>query len=310
MATFKAYPNGSTMGVGNAAPVGGKRGEVVGWSAASVRRHKRWLYGVEAPQLSGQGDAVTLTMRDTPGTVEEWQRLLRLLFDGLRDRGMIRWHWVVEWQRRGTPHLHLAVYGPENEDLSVARSSVGDASNPRGARLGPPLPPRRIPPGVLPASGRSPGVEVVALWLRLTEGYGSGRCAQYITPITGPVGWLKYLSKHASRGVKHYQRQGKPAGWEKTGRLWGYGGEWPVSPPVEGMLTGEQYHRVRRMVRSWAVADARARGDFRGVAYLRRMLKCPDRMLSTVRGVSEWVPGPMLVSMAVCAGWQGELPGD
>jgi hypothetical protein len=272
MATFKAYPNGSTMGVGNAAPVGGKRGEVVGWSAASVRRHKRWLYGVEAPHLTGHGDAVTLTMRETPATSEEWQRLLRRLFDGLRDRGMIRWHWVVEWQRRGTPHLHLAVYGPENDE------------------------------------GPRPGWEVVRLWLRLTAEYGSHASAQFVTPITGPVGWLKYLSKHASRGVQHYQRQGKPEGWQKTGRLWGYGGDWPVSPPVEGMLTGEQYHRVRRMVRSWAVADARAREDWRGVGYLRRMLKCHDRMLSTVRGVSEWVPGPMLVSMALCAGWQGEIP--
>jgi len=271
MATFKAYLNGSTMGVGNAAPVGGKRGDVVGWSSASVRRHKRWLYGVDAPDLTGEGDAVTLTILETPASADEWQMLMKRLFRGLREMGMTRWHWVVEWQRRGTPHLHLAVYSPEG---SEAR----------------------------------PGWPVVMLWLRLTEDLGSRIAAQFVTPITGPVGWLKYLSKHASRGVKHYQRQGKPEGWEKTGRLWGYGGEWPVSPPVEGMLTTEEYHRVRRMVRNWAVADARARGDWRGVAYLRRMLKCSDRMLSTVRGVSEWVPGPMLVSMALCAGWQGEIP--
>jgi hypothetical protein len=250
--------------------VGGKRGEVVGWSAAAVRRHKRWLYGVEAPELSGHGDAVTLTMRDTPATVQEWQSLLVRLFRGVREMGCIRWHWVVEWQRRGTPHLHLAVYGAEV----------------------------------------SPGWQVVALWQRLAEEYGPGWGAQFVTPITGPVGWLKYLSKHASRGVAHYQRQGKPAGWTKTGRLWGYGGSWPVCPPVEGMLTGQEFHRVRRMVRSWAVADARARGDWRGVRYLRRMLTCNDRPLSTVRGISEWVPGPMLVEMALCAGWQGEMVGE
>lgn len=260
------------MGVGNAAPVGGKRGEVVGWSSAAVRRHKRWLYGVEAPGLDGVGDAVTLTMRETPPTVEAWQVLLRRFFQALRDRDMLRWHWVVEWQRRGTPHLHLAVYAADGE--------------------------------------RSPGWEVVEVWIRLAGEFGARPIAQQVTPITGPVGWLKYLSKHAARGVKHYQRQGKPAGWEKTGRLWGYGGEWPVSPPTEGMLTAEQYHRVRRMVRSWAVADARARGDWKGVGYVRRMLTCHDRPLSTVRGVSEWVPGPLLVSMALCAGWQGEIPGE
>lgn len=272
MATFKAYVNGATMGRGNAQPVGGKRGDVEGWSAASVRRHKRWLYSVEAPGLDGVGDAVTLTMRETPGSVDVWQVMLRRLFQGLRDRGMCRWHWVVEWQRRGTPHLHMAVYGPDGAPLR-------------------------------------PGLEVVALWLRIASEHGAMPSAQHITPITGPVGWLKYLSKHASRGVKHYQRQGKPAGWEKTGRLWGYGGNWPLATPLEGALTDQQFWRVRRMVRAWAVADARARGDWRGVGYLRRMLACDDRGLSTVRGVSEWVPGPVFVRMAVCAGWEGELTG-
>jgi len=270
VATFKAYANGATMGVGNPQPVGGKRGAVEGWSAASVRRHKRWLYGVEAPLLTGAGDAVTLTMRDTPATVEDWQRLLQGLFRGLRDAGMTRWHWVVEWQRRGTPHVHLAVYGPEDQLLG-------------------------------------PGPEVIALWLRLSHGYGSRPAAQVFTPITGPVGWLKYLSKHASRGVAHYQRQGKPAGWSKTGRLWGYGGSWPIATVLEGALTTQEFWRVRRMVRAWAIADARKRKDWRGVSYLRRMLACDDRGLSSVRGVSEWVPGPLFVNMAVCAGWTGEL---
>lgn len=269
MATFKAYANGVTMGVGNAAPVGGKRGEVVGWSSSAVRRHKRWLYGVEAPYLVGVGDAVTLTMRDTPETVEDWRELLTLLFQALRDRGMVRWHWVVEWQRRGTPHLHLAVYAPDGED--------------------------------------APGESVVQIWQRLAGEYGAQAAGQWVVPITGPVGWLKYLSKHASRGVAHYQRQGRPDGWTKTGRLWGYGGDWPVSPPLQGMLSMGEYHQVRRMVRSWAIADARARGDWKAVKYLRRMLACHDRQLSTVRGVSEWVPGPLMVGMALCAGWQGEL---
>jgi hypothetical protein len=239
---------------------------------------------VEAPHLTGIGDAVTLTMRDTPATVQEWRSVLGRLFDGLRDRGMIRWHWVVEWQRRGTPHLHLAVYGPSGAE-------------------------------------RGPGWEVVMLWLRLTEEFGSGGCAQFVTPITGPVGWLQYLSKHASRGVAHYQRQGKPAGWEKTGRLWGYGGDWPVSLPLEGTLTTGEYHRVRRMVRRYAIAQARSSalryerfGDqrkaaaaWKSVGWLRGMLACNDRALSTVRGVSEWVPGPVFVDMAFCAGWSGEL---
>lgn len=310
VATFKGYANGVTMGISGGCPPcrwgreccpdpgccrdGGrvlcclhgpaKRGEVVGWSAGAVRRHKRWLYSVAAPELDGVGMAVTLTMRDTPATSEIWQDLLRRLFRRLRDSGMVRWHWVVEWQRRGTPHIHLAVYGAEGSD----------------------------PAGV-----------TVRHWMGLAQEFGAQPVAQFITPIAGPVGWLKYLSKHASRGVAHYQRQGKPAGWTKTGRLWGYGGSWPCAEPVEGLLTTQQYWRVRRMVRGYAIAQARrsaleyarqgkqkkAAAAWDSVGWLRGMLSCPDRAVSSVRGISEWVPGPVLVQMALAAGWQGEMPG-
>lgn len=286
MATFKAYPNGATMGRGNANPVGGKRSAVMGWSAASVRRHKRWLYSVESSQLSGSGCGVTLTLRDTPPDQETWGRLLRALLQRLRDSGMIRWHWVVEWQRRGTPHLHMAVYGPE----SLSPEAVGELA--------------------------------IAHWLALTRPYGAATVGQFATPITGPVGWLKYLSKHASRGVAHYQRQGMPSGWSKSGRLWGYGGAWPCIQPVAGVIDDQTFWRVRRMVRRYAIAQARsaalgysanpatsskADAAWSSVAFTRRMLKCPQRDLSTVRGVSDWVPGPIFLEMAGCAGWTGDL---
>jgi hypothetical protein len=45
------------------------------------------------------------------------------------------------------------------------------------------------------------------------------------------------------------------------------------------------------------------------VAYLRRMHKDSDRRRSAVRGWSEWVPGDVLLSMALLVGWQGELAG-
>lgn len=266
MATFRAYRNGFTMGVPNMAPTGGKRGEIVGWSPGAVRRHKRWLYSIEASGLSGYGSAITLTVRETPPTSEEWRDLLETFFRYLRrDPRILRWHWVVEWQRRGTPHLHLAVYG--TEDVSA---------------------------------------RVTAYWLGLTMDYGSSHRGQHSEPIYGHVGWLKYLSKHASRGVKHYQRQGKPPGWSKTGRLWGKGGQWPETEEMHGVLSDRQMHRVRRMVRGYCVADARMRGDWRALAYLRRMLKSgTDR--SHVRGMSEWVPESVFVRMLRHAGWDGEL---
>lgn len=271
MATAKLYRNGLTMGVGNPFPTGGKRGEITGWSPSAVRRHKRWLYSIDNGRLEGVGDAVTLTLRDTPGTDFEWRRLVQLLLKRIRSNELaIRWHWVVEWQRRGTPHLHLAVYGQE-----------------------------------------SLGAWVTFQWLLLTEDYGSQLQAQYVTPIYGAEGWSKYLSKHAARGVQHYQRQGKPEGWQTTGRLWGKGGDWPEIEPLQADLQLDQMWRIRRLVRGFAVSEARAaalryerageakkaRAAWKSVAYSRRMLSCPDRKLSTVRGVSTWVPEDVSVRL-------------
>lgn len=283
MATFKLYPNGMTMGRGNPQPVGGKRGEVVGWSSGAVRRHKAWLYSVRGDDLTGVGDAVTLTLKHTPATSEDWTAGLNRFFQRLRDMpGYRRAHWVVEWQRRGTPHVHLAVYG----DAPLGRA-------------------------------------VVSAWCAVMADFGPLPAAQFVTPITGPVGWLQYLSKHASRGVAHYQRQGKPAGWSKTGRLWGKLGEWPCSEPIEGAVTQADFVRLRRLIRNYAVAEARSRAlrlgesrrlvssragveirmapderaAWRSVRRLRRMFSTSDTGLSASRGVSEWVPEAVVLEM-------------
>lgn len=271
-----------TAGVGNTRPVGGPRGVVNGWSPSAVRRHKRWLYSVVAPELTGHGYALTLTLRKTPGTHGLWQALVKKFLRYLRESGALRWHWVVEWQRRGTPHLHMAVYFAE------------------------PLP--------------WLGHELISGWLDRTRDYGTRLDGQVVKAIDGPVGWLQYLSKHASRGVAHYQRQGKPPGWEKTGRLWGYGGAWPVEDPLAADVEMHVYWRLRRMVRGYAIAGARsealrwsrtdakkASAAWGRVAWLRRSLKTSDLAISRVRGVSEWVPQAVILEMLVCAGWTGEL---
>lgn len=163
------------------------------------------------------------------------------------------------------------------------------------------------------------GAWTVAVWLRLAASYRAGAVAQAVVPITGAEGWLKYLSKHASRGVAHYQRQGVPAGWSKSGRLWGHGGAWPTSEPTAMVLDDPSFRRMRRLVRSYVIAEARAaamaarpgsaeaRRAWGRVSWARRMLRCNDRGLSAVRGMSEWVPGPVLVQMALMAGWSGEV---
>lgn len=246
---------------GNPAPVGGKRGAVTGWSVNAVRRHVRWLYSVDTEELTGEGYSLTLTLRDCPETAAEWQTLRKNYLDTLMRSGVVlRTHWLTEWTRRKVPHLHLAIYFVPGTDARTSEQLTLNA------------------------------------WLSLAGRWGAGRKGQHIAPIYGALGWLEYLSKHASRGVNHYQRQGSPPGWEKTGRLWGKTGTWPVGEPAEAHISREEFWRFRRLVRSWRVAEARrmvqkyGQGHRKLIGRARRMLKNPDRDMSSYRAVSEWIP--------------------
>ena len=261
MSTISAYQNGSTAHT----PNGGvsmheraKRSVVTGWTKETVRRHTKWLYSVNTEQLSGHGVAVTLTVRDCPESAARFHSartswLRRIERSGF---GLVRFHWVIEWQRRGTPHLHTALYF--ERELTAAEKFW-----------------------------------LVNQWVIVAEPFGALHISQFLSPITGAAGWLQYLSKHAARGAAHYQRQGKPAGWEKTGRLWGHTGSWPVEEPMRFDVPQAAYFRYRRLVRSWRLADARAETDpvtrARRVRSARGMLRCHDRALSEVRGISEWI---------------------
>lgn len=263
--TISAYQNGLTAHI----PNGGvslheraKRGVVKGWTKETVRRHTKWLYSVDIAQLDGHGVALTVTMRDCPESSDAFHRLRRTFFDRLSRMDLTRMHWVIEWQRRGVPHMHLALYF--DRELT--------------------------------------GVEQFALkqhWLDVCEPYGATLGAQYLLPITGPSGWLQYLSKHAARGAAHYQRSGKPSGWEKTGRLWGHQGSWPVEEALSFDVPREGYFQFRRLVRQWRLADARMESDEvtrrRRIRAARRMLASNDRTMSEVRGISEWIPQDQLV---------------
>lgn len=121
------------------------------------------------------------------------------------------------------------------------------------------------------------------------------------------VGWLQYLSKHASRGAAHYQRAMStiPKGWQKTGRMWGHLGDFPTREPQGLELDDRDWFKFRRIVRGWRLAQARGRKLFsedlgrrfldeqtrrRRIKSARRMLQCKDPLLSRCRGVSEWIP--------------------
>lgn len=268
MPVVKLYPNGVTAGMGgNPNPVGGKRTEVRGWSESAVRRHATWLKSVVSEDLTGDGWAVTLTVAECPPDAATWAAMRSRYLKRLERTGvLIRLNWLTEWTRRKIPHMHLAIY-------LEGEWSQGDAF-----RL------------------------LVLPWLEVAAEYGSKAQGQHCARIYGAPGWFEYQAKHSARGVAHYQRQGVPAGWEKSGRLWGYSGSWPLQEPAEARISRAEYFRWRRLVRSWRVANARAaerqarermdprahRTAVRRIKSARRMLRSNDRTLSEVRGISEF----------------------
>ena len=249
-----------------------KRSTVKGWTKETVRRHTKWLYAVNTQSLTGNGYAVTLTLRDCPESSERFHALRRSWVKRVERMGSVRIHWVIEWQRRGVPHMHTALYF-DRELTGVEK------------------------------------FQLVEHWIDVAQPYGAKHISQYLLPISGPTGWLQYLSKHAARGAAHYQRQGKPSGWEKTGRLWGHLGEWPVDEPLKFDIPREAFFRYRRLVRAWRLADARLEKDpvtrARRIASARRMLKSSDRTLSEVRGISEWIDQPTLIEFLALLSSEG-----
>lgn len=276
MPIVQVYRSGSTSG--NPPPGSrhdrAKRSEVIGWSAKAARNQRAWFYGINIEGLTGLGVAFTFTLRDCPPSAAALHAVRRALVKRFQRMGALRIHWLVEWQRRGVPHLHGCVYFPDDVSQEVP--------------LGPAM---------------------VDHWLQVAAEWGPLRHCQHVAPILTACGWLKYLAKHGARGAAHYQRANCniPAGWRKTGRMWGYLGAWPVEESMRFEMGMEAMHRFRRIVRSWAVSEARAPSSSRGrqVAYARRMLKCWDRGLSTVRGTSEWMPIDVTTACIVFLGSSG-----
>lgn len=233
------------------------RGEVQGWSHGATRRNTQFLMSVIESQLSGAGVALTLTLRDCPASAQDWHKIRRAWIKRMERAGMVRLHWVTEWQRRGVPHLHVAIWFSD-------AYRIGDA---------------------------------IDAWVAVASVYGAGQGGQHGRCIDGAVGWFQYLSKHAARGVSHYQRSADnmPEGWKrKTGRVWGKVGDWPVQEAVKFNLQDQHgdggWFAYRRLVRSWRRADARASGDRWRMRSARGMLRCSDQARSRIIGFMEWMP--------------------
>ena len=259
MPILRVYRHGLTGGIPPRVNVHLRalRGDIGGWTNRSTRSNTRFLYSVDERELDdGMGVAVTLTVRDCPASAAEWTRMRRAMVKRLERMGLIRLHWLTEWQRRGVPHLHAALWVKRRPGSPFWPSDVVDA------------------------------------WLAIASEHGASPRGQHVFPIVDAVGWFKYLSKHAVRGLGHYQRSSEnmPASWETTGRMWGHVGEWPVGEPLRIELDNPGFYAFRRVVRGWRLALARAAGDASRVRAARKMLQSKQEAQGRVRGVSEWCP--------------------
>jgi hypothetical protein len=236
----------------------GKRDSVTGWTDRSTRSNTRFLYSVDERHLDGFGFALSLTVKEAPESSDDWHKARRRFLKRLTRMGMTRGHWLTEWQRRGVPHMHAAVWF--DRDLS-----------------------KRTPYAAMAIRDH---------WLAVAEPFGAGRRGQHVSLISDSIGWFQYLSKHAVRGLKHYQRntENMPSGWETTGRMWGHVGDWPLQEPTAFQLDFHGFAAYRRIIRGWRRADARTSGKRDRIRSSRSMLRCTSRELSSVRGISEWFP--------------------
>lgn len=275
MRVISLYRHGFTLGtppkMPNRTPV--KRGTVSGWSESASRRNMTFLRSVDERTLPTDANgipllalALTLTVKICPETPEKWHSIRRSFLKRLERMGLYRSHWVTEWQKRGVPHLHGAFWIPD----PLAAFPEGE---------------KRIQYQIQIAN-------IIDHWLDLTADYGSLRYGQKMLQIHDAVGWFQYLSKHASRGVSHYQRSPEniPPEWKsKTGRIWGKTGHWVTQEKIQLSIEDPGFFMLRRLARSWRVADSRKSGNLKRIAAAKKMLKHNDKDLSRLRGVSEWL---------------------
>lgn len=272
MPKLTLYPDGAKMArAPGFNPKPSKRGETKGWTSAVARRNRNFLMSVNPLALHGKPFALTLTIRDIPPSHEEWERLRNMLFHRLKRMGLVRWHWVTEFQKRGAPHFHALAY---------FHNKIHDDKN---IRLG-----------------------ILYHWSVITQSLASSDRCQHVEKVDHLAGWKMYLAKHASRGAEHYQRsEVLPTGWTKVGRMWGKSGEWPVESE-EFEISWEVFCRLRRIQRNYMAAQAlkalrkaqerqeapdkanAVRNAKNALVRVRRRLKTNSKQSGQLRGSSDW----------------------
>lgn len=273
MGKIRVFPGGTSVSYPSVQKhARAKRGKVNGWTEDASRRLTQFLWSVEVDKLgSVQGWAVTLTMGGTPETSTLWSEARDRLLRWLRSTGSTRYQWLTEWTAAGRPHLHLCVFNDGFEAHDLALA-----------------------------------------WIRICRaaGWPAEWKAQTVEELHNATGWLKYVAKHSSRGVDHYQRESPPEGWETTGRLWGYGGVWPTADPFVMTLTSGQTFEYMTEFRLWQLYRMRVEGAPEGAISAYEAKLITPTIGGVPRGLSGWIPWADSVKLLLAVTETADKTGD
>lgn len=271
-----------------------KRTKNRGWTLGVSRRNAQFLQSVDFENVPGRPYAITLTLpvremeRVTP---ESLHRYIDRWLKFMRARGLMDFHWVIEFTAAHMPHVHVTAWLADTYTVWSAKE-------------------RRY--SVVRNDDAIVTANAITKWLDIVkhDGIHASSRSQDIKPIEiddGPAGWLAYVAKHTQRGVKHYQRalDSMPDGWrQEPGRMWGHSRTMPVVEPVRIPMSNRAFHQFRREVKKWCVAQARKINDSgrrcRALSQARGMNACSDPRLSPVRPISVWIPED--VQKQICRG--------
>ncbi len=256
---MKVYPDGVTCGC---SPSNFKRNlplqsEPDGWSKGVSRRNKTFLYSVDTERVDGIGYAFTLTLKDCPPTSKEFHRILKNFTLRLRRSGFTRMHWVIEWQRRGVPHIHGITYfkTPPKTGLITHWLKVSKAYGSQ---------------------------------------FQSQYVLEINDPIGWKKYLAKHGARGVDHYQRSNLK--KPKSWDKAGKMWGHLGNWPTQE-IALEIDSQSFYTFRRLTRSWRKSNARKERNRFRIKSSRRMLKCNARSLASVRGISEWIPREISLAM-------------
>lgn len=269
-----------------------------GWTSNVARRNEQRLQQVDFEAVDGVPAFVTLTMpaqQMADVSAAMFHAWLKRWIQYMKRHGLLHYYWILEFQATGNPHLHLLVWLDHDwdalEQYKALRSWVGILNKSGvGARL----------------QGQ--------IWENIDVG---GEIVVDGEPVPAhPERVLMYLAKHAARGVAHYQRQiaNMPEDWRyRSGRVWGHDRGLPLREQEDVETDYPTFHRFRRLVRRWRLAEARGINDHdrrrAAIVQARRSLRCSRRDVSPYRGVSAWVPASVasqLLDAAVSMGGENE----